>query len=578
VNHLNLLPPCYLEIGQSTLRALHAEEGLELPLERLPNGRLTAACRQHVTLSLQGLVRKKAWQPRTRVFCAISARGVSLRRLTLPATTKDNLQGVLLLQLETEFPIPPDEMAWGYRRLGESQPPQNGSPGQQQFLIVAVKKEVIEEYSEILSTCGVSPLFTLAALARETICPQLPATHSILDIGRYHSELISFENGLPATVRILAWGGESITRAIEQKLGVSHDEAEKLKIKLGQPAQGDEEPGQKAQRAIDNALDSLAGLLKSQQTGEKIYLTGRSARIKALAPGLTQKLASAARCESLELEPAAGRSAAILGLRTAAEQGNGRSPLIIQAKQTNGTPGIARPAPWKWVGLAASLALALFLLPYLEALVLKSYLSGKLAAIKADRGRLAMIDGEWGFLQYLKQNQPPYLDALYVLAKAAPPGARIDSVSMNRRGDVSFRASMQNPQQVSDFRSKLIDSGFFAHLAVEEQAPVLNQPKLNLRISAQWKPLSVRQTLALAPTAEEIEKAKTRSREPQPGMPPMMPMPMPMMGPPAAPGAMPPRRGVPANPAGATPEPVALPPGALPPGTLPPGVVIPPHP
>jgi len=420
----------------------------------------------------------------------------------------------------------------------------------------------------------------LAALARETICPQSPATHSILDIGRYHSELISFENGLPATVRILAWGGESITRAIEQQLGVSHDEAERLKIKLGQQAPDDEAPGHRAQGAIDNALDSLAGLLNSQKTGEKIYLTGRSARIKTLAPGLTQKLASAARCESLELEPAAGRSAAILGLRTAAEQGNGRSPLIIQAKQTNRGQGIARPAPWKWVGLAASLAVALLLLPYLEALVLRPYLARKLAAIKADRGRLAIIDGEWGFLQYLKQNQPPYLDALYVLAKAAPPGARIDSLSMNRRGDVSLRASMQNPQQVGDFRSKLIDSGFFANLAVEEQAPVLNQPKLSVRISAQWKPLSARQTLALAPTAEEIEKAKGRSREPQPGMP-MMPMPMPMMGPPSVPGGAPPRRAMPPNPAGPAPEPGslppgALPPGALPPGALPPGVVIPP--
>src|SRR5690242_8739517 len=95
---------CYLEIGQSSLRALHDDGGLELPLERLPNGRLTANCRQTITLSLQGFFRKKAWQPRARVFCAISARGVSVRRLTLPATNRENLQRVLFLQLENEFP------------------------------------------------------------------------------------------------------------------------------------------------------------------------------------------------------------------------------------------------------------------------------------------------------------------------------------------------------------------------------------------------------------------------------------------------------------------------------------------
>src|SRR5262249_15111562 len=131
-----------------------------------------------------------------------------------------------------------------------------------------------------------------------------------------------------------------------------------------------------------------------------------------------------------------------------------------------------------------------------EALLLKSYLAGKLAGINADRGRLAMIDREFSFFQHLKQNQPPYLDALFVISKAAPPGTRIDWLSMNRRGDVSLRCSLQNPQQVVDFRSKLIDSGFFANLSLEEQAPSPNQPKLAIRLSAQWKPLAGRQLLA----------------------------------------------------------------------------------
>ncbi len=570
---------CYLEIGQSSLRALHGEDGLELPLERLPNGRLSANSKQNITLSLQGFVRRKSWQPRTRVYCAISARGVSLRRLDLPATTKESLQRVLLLQLENEFPVPPDELAWGARQLGDAQAPANGPAGQQRFLIAAVKKDVIEEYAEVLSACGVTPLFTLAALAREAMCPASPATHSILDIGRHHSELISIESGVPQIVRILPWGGESLTHAIEQELGVTHDEAEKLKIQLGQPATVDPELARRAQAAIDHALDSLARLMNGHQASRKLYLTGRSARTGVLAPSLARKLPAGGVCESLEPEPAAGRSAAILGLRAATERGDGRAPLIIRVTQTNGTQGLTRPAPWKWVALAASLVLAIALLPFAEAVVLKPYLARKLAALKADRGRLGMIDGEFGFLQYLKQNQPPYLDALYLLAKSAPPGTRIESLSMNRRGDLSLRASLQNSQQVTEFRGKLIDSGFFERVTLEEQAPIMNQPKVNVRISAQWKQLSARQTLALGPTAEEIEQARTRPRNQPPGMPPMMGMPMPMMGPggPPNPMASPPRRGRPAGPSGASLPPGVLPPGAMPPGAMPPGVVIAPN-
>jgi hypothetical protein len=188
-----------------------------------------------------------------------------------------------------------------------------------------------------------------------------------------------------------------------------------------------------------------------------------------------------------------------------------------------------------------------------------------------------LIDAEWSFFQHLKQNAPPYLDALFLIAKAAPQGARIDSLSMNQRGDLSLRCSMQNSQQVTDFRSKLIDSGFFASVTVEEQAPSADRQKLGVRMSAQWKPMSARQALPIGPTKEEIEKAKTRVREPLMGGGPAM---MPPMPGPAMPGAMPeppPSGGSPGRlraprvvpPGSVSPAPVAPVPSAPPPVTNP---------
>ena len=525
----------YLEIGQSTLHALQGTEGLELPLERLPNGRLTSACRQSLTRSLQSFFRRDPWRPHLKALCAIAARGVTLRRITLPKTSNENLQKLLLLQIENEFPLPPEELAWGYLPLDPNQAPGNGGE-QHDYLIAAVKKELVEEYHELLVACGLSPSFTIAALARRDQCPKAVGSESLLDFGRHHSELISFENGVPKALRILPWGGEAITRAIEANLGISRAEAEELKIKFAQGAlsAGENEPAIRA--ALDATLDALAGAIDGQSLGEKLYLTGQSLRLKDLAPGLNRRLGPNLRCEAIEPAAAAGHSAAIQGLRTPLAQGNGRLPLVLQGKPANGSVGAARPAPWKWLALAAGLIFGLVAVPYLEALVLKPYLSHKLAALKADRRNLALIDAEWGFFQHLKQNAPPYLDALFLLAKAAPPGARIDSLSMSQRGDLSMRCTMQNSQQVTDFRSKLMDSGFFASLSVEEQAPSPDRQKLAVRISAQWKPLSARQTLAYGPTAEEIEQAKTRKREPQMGAPPMMPM----MGGPGMPAPMPP--------------------------------------
>ncbi|HTL56942.1 MAG TPA: cell division FtsA domain-containing protein [Candidatus Limnocylindrales bacterium] len=570
--------PIYFEIGQSTLRVLQGDQGLELPLERLPGGRLSSGCKENLILSLKSFFKRDRWKGSARAFCAISARGVSLRHITLPSASKD-LHRLLLLQIESEFPLSPDELAWGYLPVNPGKAPGNGSPAQQEYLIAAVKKEVIEEYTELLSACSVTPVFTVAALARQDLCPKTTRPQALLDVGRFYSELILFANNVPTSIRVLPWGGETITRAIETKLGISRAEAEELKLKRAQGPLNDVGTEQKVQAAIEEALDALARAANGYVLGEKVYLTGQSARLKELGPSLTRRLTSGIVCETLEPAVAVGKSAAIQGLQISADPGNGRRPLIIQGKPTNGSTREVRTAPWQWVALAGSLALAILALPYLEAVALKPYLAGKLTALKADRRKLAMIDAEWGFFQHLKQNAPPYLDALFLLAKAAPPGARFDSLSMNRRGDLSLRASMQNSQQVADFRSKLIDSGFFANLTVEEQTPSPDRQKLTVRMSAQWKPLNARQALAFGPTAEEIEKAKTRKREPQMGGP--MP---PMMGGPMMPGPMPPDQGGPGparprparvNPTGGALPPEALPPGAMPPGALPPGAVPP---
>ena len=82
---------------------------------------------------------------------------------------------------------------------------------------------------------------------------------------------------------------------------------------------------------------------------------------------------------------------------------------------------------------------------------------------------------------------------------------------MNRRGEISLRGSMQDAQQVTDFRAKLMDSGFFDRVTVEEQVPTPDRQKVNVRITAQWKPIDKRVGLAIGPTHDEIEKAKTNT-------------------------------------------------------------------
>ena len=104
----------YVEIRQRALRILHGEESLVIRIEREQSGRLTAGCKENVSAGLRTLLKKKSWQPRAQAFCAIEARGVSLRRLSLPVSASTDPQRMLRLQIESEFPLPPEALAWGY--------------------------------------------------------------------------------------------------------------------------------------------------------------------------------------------------------------------------------------------------------------------------------------------------------------------------------------------------------------------------------------------------------------------------------------------------------------------------------
>ena len=435
-------PTLFVEISQTSFKALHGDDGLEFSLDRHENGQLMPDCIERLTASLRVFLKRGPWQLRLRAVCAIGARGVSIRRIVLPACPKDELERLLVLQIEREFPLSPNEMAWGYRLLPGSAAPRNGAPATQELLIVAVKREVIDDYSRIFADCGLEPVFTIGALARSALCASAPASYSVLDVTASHSEFISFENGVPSAIRAFPWGSQEIDRRI----------------------------------AADGAnLESVS--IPSKLIGQKLYFTG------SVPPQMQSHFAGDAQWESIPPATGEGRSSAILGLRKSDD--NGSDPIqlrtALDAKQS------ASPSAWKWAAVAFLLAIAAFALRYAEVLVHRPGLVRKIAEVKSYREKLPNLDRELAFLQFLKTNQPPYFDPLSAIASAAPSGTRIDALSMSRRGDVSIRATMRDSQQVVQFRSKLIDSGVFGDIVVEEQNPTPDRQKIIVRMSGHWK-------------------------------------------------------------------------------------------
>lgn len=498
-------PSLYIEIGQSSLKALNGEDGLEIALERGDNGHLTPECRNKVISALQAFLKRQPWQPSLKVYCALGARGISMRVLALPVSGKDEVAELLHLQIESEFPLPPDHLAWGFRLLDRTaQTASSGAP-KQEVLVAVIKKEPLKEYISLLASVGIIPIFTVAAAARISVCPQPPASCSILDIGSTQSELITFEKGAPMSLRVIPWGGEDITRLIQERLAISRDQAELLKIEYGKSgANGQSAVGM----AIASALETLAGKIDPQWLGSKLFLMGKGARCKGIAPKLSKALGGI-ECERVELPVGDARSGAILGLKHFAEKDPLFPQLILQAHQSKPAAAPRKPVPWRWAGVAALILVAILAIPCVEALVRTPIINRKLAAINAGTNRLDAIDRELAFFQYMKKNQPPYVQLCEAIAYAAPPGSKIDAINISRRGDLSFRGSMRDGQQVNEFRAKLIGSGAFSTVTVDEQTPTPDRQKVNIRVTTQWKTDKARDTLTAL--EESLSKAAAKT-------------------------------------------------------------------
>jgi hypothetical protein len=204
----------------------------------------------------------------------------------------------------------------------------------------------------------------------------------------------------------------------------------------------------------------------------------------------------------------------------------------------------------RWALAAAVLALGVLVLRLVETSLERTRLSRAIERVRSYRESLPLIDQQLGFLTYLQTNRLPYLRVVAAVAQSASPGMQIESISLNRRGDLLLRGTLQGQQPPTAFRTKLVESGAFSSVVLEEQSPGQDQQRITFRIAARWDPETVRNLPELPP----VESRPTGFGPPGVPMPPN----------PSFEGVMP-------MPSGALPPGISLPPGV----TLPPGMEMP---
>ncbi|GBD98544.1 competence protein A [bacterium BMS3Abin07] len=166
--------------------------------------------------------------------CVLSMSGhssVIIKRIALPEMSEEELAESISFEAEQYVPFDIDDVNIDFQILGPKE-----EPGQMDVILVAVKKDIINEFVTVAKDAGFNPtIVDVDAFALENmyevnydIVPE--ANTVIVNIGASTITLNILKGGVSAFTRDSAIGGNIITEAIQKEFNVSYDDAEKLKL------------------------------------------------------------------------------------------------------------------------------------------------------------------------------------------------------------------------------------------------------------------------------------------------------------------------------------------------------------
>lgn len=232
-----------LDIGHGVLRAAEVSGGSTTKPKLLKYHEVTFpadATREGEVVEQDVLVRalKQLWAAAkfsTRdVVLGVGNQRVLTRDLSVPKVPLDRIREALAFQVQDLLPIPAAEAVLDFYPIAEAQG--ESGPVIQGLLVAASKASVLANVRAV-QAAGLNPVdvdLTPFALTRALLSGESgKGTVALVHVGATTSCVVIASDGIPQFVRIIPSGGEEVTSALTNGLGMSAAEAERTKSTLG---------------------------------------------------------------------------------------------------------------------------------------------------------------------------------------------------------------------------------------------------------------------------------------------------------------------------------------------------------
>ena len=300
-------PAVALDIGSSGVKLMELSQDpksgrhrlvnfgmTRLPPEAIVDGAIMNA--GAVVDAIRELVQKHRVKTKT-VISSVSGHAVIIKRINLPTMSQEELEESIQWEAEQYIPFDINDVFLDVQVL----PGETDDPGQMDVLLVAVRKEMVNEHQSLIQQAGLQPAvidvdsFALSNMfelnydtAKESV--------ALVNIGASNVNIHVVRGGVSAFTRDVNQGGRQFTEEIQRTLNVSYEEAEALKVG------GDEKDkhavvpeeiekvlagvGETLATEIHRSLDFYLSTSSDTQLA-RVYLSGGASRTPGLARAIS---------------------------------------------------------------------------------------------------------------------------------------------------------------------------------------------------------------------------------------------------------------------------------------------------
>jgi len=194
--------------------------------------------------------------PKTKnVVISISGHSsVIIKRISLPEMTEEELSESIKFEAEQYVPFDIEDVNLDFQIIGPKE-----EPGQMDVILVAVKKDIINEYVSVVKEAGLNPVvvdigsFALENMYGTNYEVDSDRNIALVNIGATSINIIILKGGISVFTRDSSLGSNLHTEALQREFNISYENAER--VKRGQPVENI--TPEDAQSVMDSASEEL---------------------------------------------------------------------------------------------------------------------------------------------------------------------------------------------------------------------------------------------------------------------------------------------------------------------------------